>query len=142
MIISQKIFSLLEQRGMSQKEFSARAEISPSTISDWKRKKTNPSADKIIKICEVLQVTPYELLTDGANQNMISPQGDFLIISRDESVLIESFRRLDTKRRSGFLGMRRHCQVRTTDFEKNILCMSRLRLAYIFICCIIRICEP
>ena len=48
MIISQKIFSLLEQRGMSQKEFSARAEISPSTISDWKRKKTNPSADKII----------------------------------------------------------------------------------------------
>ena len=104
MIISQKIFSLLEQRGMSQKEFSARAEISPSTISDWKRKKTNPSADKIIKICEVLQVTPYELLTDGANQNMISPQGDFLIFSRDESVLIESFRRLDTKRQQRLLG--------------------------------------
>ena len=104
MIISQKIFSLLEQRGMSQKEFSARTDISPSTISDWKRKKTNPSADKIIKICEVLQVTPYELLTDGNIQNMLSPQGDFLIISRDESVLIESFRRLDTKMQQRLLG--------------------------------------
>ena len=54
MIISEKIFALLEQRGMSQKEFSERTGISQSTISDWKRKQTNPSADKILKICEVL----------------------------------------------------------------------------------------
>ena len=63
MIISEKIFALLEQRGMSQKEFSERTGISQSTISDWKRKQTNPSADKILKICEVLQVSPYELLS-------------------------------------------------------------------------------
>ena len=44
----------MEQRGISQKEFANRTGISQSTISDWKRKKTNPAADKIMKICEVL----------------------------------------------------------------------------------------
>lgn len=34
-----------------------------STISDWKTKKTNPSADKIMDICIALEVTPEQLLT-------------------------------------------------------------------------------
>ena len=58
MTISEKIFALLEQKELSQKEFSEKTEISQSTISDWKRKRTNPSSDKILKICEVLQVSP------------------------------------------------------------------------------------
>ena len=62
MLISEKIFQIMNQKEMSQKEFSEWTGISQSTISDWKRKKTNPSADKILKICEVLGVTPYELL--------------------------------------------------------------------------------
>ena len=64
MIISEKIFYLLDKNGMSQKDFATQTGISQSTISDWKRKKTNPSADKILKICEVLHVTPYELLSE------------------------------------------------------------------------------
>ena len=47
LIISEKIFYLLDKNGMSQKDFAAQTGISQSTISDWKRKKTNPSADKI-----------------------------------------------------------------------------------------------
>ena len=69
MIISEKIYLLMEQRGISQKEFANRTGISQSTISDWKRKKTNPAADKIMKICEVLHVSPYELLSDGEPVN-------------------------------------------------------------------------
>ena len=71
MLISEKIFLIMKKRGLSQKEFSEQTGISQSTISDWKRKNTNPSADKILKICEVLRVTPYELLaesTGGANK--------------------------------------------------------------------------
>ena len=64
MTISEKIFALLEQKELSQKEFSEKTEISQSTISDWKRKRTNPSSDKILKICVVLQVSPYELLAE------------------------------------------------------------------------------
>ena len=62
MIISERIFKIMNERGMSQIEFSRKTGISQSTISDWKRKKTNPAADKIMIICDVLNVTPYEIL--------------------------------------------------------------------------------
>lgn len=41
MTISERIFKLLQERGMSQKEFSDRTGIAQSSISDWKRKKTH-----------------------------------------------------------------------------------------------------
>ena len=62
MIISERVFKIMNERGMSQVDFSRKTGISQSTISDWKRKKTNPAADKIMTICEVLGVTPYEIL--------------------------------------------------------------------------------
>lgn len=104
MIISEKIFMLLEKKKMSQKEFSQRTEISQSTISDWKRKKTNPSSDKILKICEVLQITPYELLAetdlkDGEKDNAVD-----IILNKDESLLIELFRELDVRQKSRLMG--------------------------------------
>ena len=37
--------------------------IANSTVSEWKKKKTNPSSDKIMDICAVLGVTPEQLLT-------------------------------------------------------------------------------
>ena len=64
MIISERIFKLMEERGISQIKFSRLTGISQSTISDWKRKKTNPAADKIMTICEVLKVSPYEILQE------------------------------------------------------------------------------
>ena len=44
-------------------EFAKRVGIATSTVSEWKKKKTNPSADKIMDICVALDVTPDELLT-------------------------------------------------------------------------------
>ena len=52
--ISDKIFELLKEKGMSQKEFAQRTGIAESSISDWKKKRTNPVSDKILIICEVL----------------------------------------------------------------------------------------
>ncbi len=68
MTISERIFKLMDERGISQLDFSKATGIAQSTISDWKRKKTNPSADKIMIICKVLSVTPYELLQDTVSQ--------------------------------------------------------------------------
>lgn len=45
--ISDKIFELLKEKGMSQKEFAERTGIAESSISDWKKKRTNPVSDKI-----------------------------------------------------------------------------------------------
>lgn len=38
--VSDRIFELLKEKGMLQKEFAAKTGIAESTISDWKKKKT------------------------------------------------------------------------------------------------------
>lgn len=63
MIISERIFKILKLKNMTQKEFASKVGIGNSTVSEWKKKKTNPSADKIMDICIVLDVTPEQLLT-------------------------------------------------------------------------------
>ena len=63
MIISERIFKILKDKNMSQNAFAKQAGLAGSTVSDWKTKKTNPSADKIMDICRVLEVTPEQLLT-------------------------------------------------------------------------------
>lgn len=62
MKISERIFMILEQKGIQQIDFSARTGIAQSTIADWKRRKTNPSADKILKIAKALDVSVEYLL--------------------------------------------------------------------------------
>ena len=61
--VSDRLFELLKERKMTQKEFAQRTGIAESSISDWKKKRTNPVSDKILIICEVLGVSPYELLS-------------------------------------------------------------------------------
>ena len=63
MIISERIFKILKDKNMSQNVFAKQVGLASSTISDWKTKRTNPSADKIMDICMVLEVTPEQLLT-------------------------------------------------------------------------------
>ena len=63
MTISERILKVLKDRNMTQAEFAKQVGIATSTISDWKKRKTNPTADKIMDICNVLQITPEQLLT-------------------------------------------------------------------------------
>ena len=83
MTISERIFELLDKRGMSQKEFSEKTGIAQSSISDWKRKKTNPVSEKILIICSVLDISPYELLggTDG-NGSRSNPS-EYILVTKD-----------------------------------------------------------
>ncbi len=83
MTISERIFELLQKRGMSQKEFSERTGIAQSSISDWKRKKTNPVAEKILIICEVLDVTPYELLEGTEGKGRRSNPSEVILIEKE-----------------------------------------------------------
>jgi len=64
MIISERIFKIMREKKINQLDLSNKTGISQSTISDWKRKKTNPSADKIMIICAALDVSPEDLLID------------------------------------------------------------------------------
>ena len=63
MLIRDRIFQKLEESQMTQKEFSQKTGIPESTISDWRKKRTNPTAEKIMIICRTLDVTPEWLLS-------------------------------------------------------------------------------
>lgn len=76
MIISERIFKILKDKNMSQNAFAKQVGLASSTISDWKTKKTNPSADKIMDICRVLEVTPEQLLTGkGIDEDFVDEMG-------------------------------------------------------------------
>ena len=106
MTISERIFELLDKRGMSQKEFSEKTGIAQSSISDWKRKKTNPVSEKILIICNVLDVTPYELLggTDGVGSR--SNPSDMILIDKNSEYgnAIMDFLALDKGNQGRMLG--------------------------------------
>lgn len=96
MIISEKIFELIKAKGMNQKEFALATGISQSTISDWKTKKTNPAADKIMVICDVLGVTPEELLTSGEQFKSYEPDKAIkLSMDSEKYALIETVKRMN-----------------------------------------------
>ena len=101
MLISERIYKIMEEKKISQLEFAKRTGISQSTVSDWRRKKTNPSADKIMIICDVLGVTPYDLLLGTENRKMkeYTPYKDvdYVVVDKEskEYLLIESYRKMD-----------------------------------------------
>lgn len=96
MQIGERIYKYLEEKGMSQAEFVSRTGISQSTVSDWKTKKNNPSADKIMVICEALDISPYELLTGTDSKDNSRKQMDYVAVDKDskEYTLIETYQEL------------------------------------------------
>ena len=62
MNIYEKIFDRLTELHMSQIELSRRTGIATSTISDWRKKKINPQADKLVAICKALDMSLVDLL--------------------------------------------------------------------------------
>ncbi len=105
MIISERIFEILKEKGMSQKEFADKTGIAPSTISDWKSKHTNPIAEKIMIICQTLEVTPEELLSGVDISGSRSRAQDYYVIDRttDLGVMIEAYQELDQAKRNQLL---------------------------------------
>lgn len=77
MTITENIFRILEEKRISQKEFSALTGIPQSTICDWKKRGKSPNSDKIAAICNALDVTPYEII-DGIKKTdyVISVQSE------------------------------------------------------------------
>jgi transcriptional regulator with XRE-family HTH domain len=48
MLIRDRIFEKLAEMNMTQKEFSKRTGIPETTVSDWRKKRTNPTSEKIM----------------------------------------------------------------------------------------------
>lgn len=106
MTISERIFELIKDRGMTQKQFSEATGIAQGSISDWKKKKTNPVSEKIMIICEVLKVSPEELLsgTDGAGKR--SNPSDYIVVDKKTELgqFLVEFQNMDDKSRERLMG--------------------------------------
>ena len=106
MTIRDRIFDKLEELNMTQKEFSKRTKIPESTVSDWRKKKTNPTADKIMVICKVFNVSPQWLLSGvEAAGDRGNPREWYAIdADTDSGMLITNFNSLDKSQQARVLG--------------------------------------
>ena len=91
MKIYEKIFARLDELHMSQIELSRKTGIATSTISDWRKKKINPQADKLVPLCNALDMSLVDLLCDQKTE-LEWTATDYLI---DEKHILELFRASD-----------------------------------------------
>ena len=98
MNIYEKIFTRLEELHMSQIELSRRTGIATSTISDWRKKKINPQADKLVAICKALNMSLVDLICDEEDKSNEILIADYVV---DDQIIIDSIEAssLATKRR-------------------------------------------
>lgn len=64
-VIGENLYKIRKQIGLSQEETAWRAGISSRTYADIERGETNARLETIIKICNVLHVTPDVILTES-----------------------------------------------------------------------------
>jgi transcriptional regulator with XRE-family HTH domain len=78
MTVSQRILEVMQEKHITQKKLADYTGISTSAISDWKKKGTNPSVDKIVAISECLGVSVDYLLgrTDDPNSTQQTNNSD------------------------------------------------------------------
>lgn len=106
MTISERIFERLGQLSMSQKEFSEKTGIKESAISEWKKKKTNPSSEKIMPICEALNMSPEWLLSGIDAAGSRGKNVDYYIVKKgtDMGKLISVYNDLSPSMRERVMG--------------------------------------
>lgn len=86
MTISQRIFLLLKEKNLKQKDLAIQTGISPSAVSDWKKKGTNPAAESLSVIADFLGVS-IEFLCTGKERSAT-------ILSDEEQECLEKFSKL------------------------------------------------
>lgn len=106
MTISERIFEKLAQMGMSQKQFSEETGILQSTVSEWKKKKTNPTSEKIMVICKVLEVTPEWLLSGIESNSSRKNRADWYVVGKDTELgeLINAYNTMGKNNRNRLIG--------------------------------------
>ncbi len=108
MTVSQRIFQIMSEKGITQNDLSKRAQIPKSTISAWKTRGSSPDSTKLNLIADCLEVYVADLLDpdtcdvvssvsnnniqNGNNNNIAITNCDYDI---NEKKLIEKFRELD-----------------------------------------------
>ena len=131
MTIGQRIFYLLEEKNMTQKEFSNRTGIATTTISDWRKKNTNPGSDKVMAICAALDVTPEYLLSGVSEDSERGKNVDYMVIPKgtEERELIELFNGMDWVSRARMMEYARKVSEHTSQYIDKTEKKSMVKIA-------------
>ena len=66
---SANLKELRKQANMSQDSLAEQLSVSRQTVSSWERGKSYPDLDMLVRICEMLHVTPNKLLYPSEKRN-------------------------------------------------------------------------
>ena len=64
LVIGNKLFKYRKKRGLTQAEVAEKAGISDRTYADIERGSVNMRVETLLKICDVLSITPDDVLTE------------------------------------------------------------------------------
>lgn len=88
MSLGQRIKQAREQHGYQQKDLAKKVGVrSAGVISNWERDLNKPDVDKIVQLCEVLEISSADLLDCHIEE-------EFVCTSKEKS-MIHQFRHLD-----------------------------------------------
>lgn len=85
MTISQRIFTVLKEKQLKQKDMSDYTGISTSAISAWNKNNTNPAAESLSTIADFLEVSLDYLLTGEEKSSSLT---------NDEQELLKYYKKL------------------------------------------------
>ena len=63
MTISERLYNLRKEKGLSQEQLANELNVSRQTVSKWETGESTPDFDKIIPLCEFYGITSDELLS-------------------------------------------------------------------------------
>lgn len=84
-----------KERGLKQGDLGKVIGESIATISNWERGLNRPGVDKLIRVCQVLNVPPADLL-----DCYVGDENDVTAISKADRTILHRYRRLDNDGRT------------------------------------------
>ena len=93
---------LLQKNNLTPYQFSKKAGVPQSSLSDWKCGKSTPKQDKLKKIADFFGVSVDYLMT-GEEKEKTPPVGE--VLTEGEQMLIDLFRKVPEDKQQMVLGM-------------------------------------
>ncbi len=75
MTINEKIFTEIKEKSLKKADLARLLQVNTSVIATWEKRGTNPPAEYLVRICEFLNISIYELL-GIKNENKIQEAYD------------------------------------------------------------------
>ncbi len=82
----ERIVAQAEILGLTGKELGEMLGLKKSPLTDWKNKKSNPTLDQLVKLCEIFAVSADYLL-----------YGKSSTLSNDQQELVDTYEKLDRR---------------------------------------------